>query len=377
MNNDQNKLPCSYFTDNKPLLLESGTSIDELTVAYESYGKLNKDKSNAIIICHALSGDQFVASKNPLTDKDGWWARMVGSGKPIDTDKYFVICANVLGGCLGSTGPTSINPKTGEEYGLNFPVITISDMVNAQLRLIQYLEIEKLLSVIGGSMGGMQVLEWAASYPDKILSAIPIATSSRHTAQNIAFHELGRQAIMADPDWHGGNYIKAGSNPTKGLSIARMTAHVTYLSEASLTKKFGRRLQDKEEISFGFDADFQIESYLRHQGLTFVDRFDANSYLYITRAMDYFDLEKTHKKSLTEIYSKTNIKFLITSFTGDWLYPRSENLMIVRALSAGGADVSFVNINSDKGHDAFLLEEPEFDDAMRGFINSVSLEANI
>ena len=262
MNNDQNKLPCSYFTDNKPLLLESGTSIDELTVAYESYGKLNKDKSNAIIICHALSGDQFVASKNPLTDKDGWWARMVGSGKPIDTDKYFVICANVLGGCLGSTGPTSINPKTGEEYGLNFPVITISDMVNAQLRLVQYLEIEKLLSVIGGSMGGMQVLEWAASYPDKIHSAIPIATSSRHTAQNIAFHELGRQAIMADPDWHGGNYIKAGSNPIKGLSIARMTAHVTYLSEASLTKKFGRRLQDKEEISFGFDADFQIECYL-------------------------------------------------------------------------------------------------------------------
>ena len=377
MNNDQNKLPCSYFTDNKPLLLESGTSIDELTVAYESYGKLNKDKSNAIIICHALSGDQFVASKNPLTDKDGWWARMVGSGKPIDTDKYFVICANVLGGCLGSTGPTSINPKTGEEYGLNFPVITISDMVNAQLRLVQYLEIEKLLSVIGGSMGGMQVLEWAASYPDKIHSAIPIATSSRHTAQNIAFHELGRQAIMADPDWHGGNYIKAGSNPIKGLSIARMTAHVTYLSEASLTKKFGRRLQDKEEISFGFDADFQIESYLRHQGQTFVDRFDANSYLYITRAMDYFDLEKTHKKSLTEIYSKTNIKFLITSFTGDWLYPPSEYLMIVRALSAGGADVSFVNINSDKGHDAFLLEETEFDDAMRGFINSVSLEANI
>ena len=309
MNSDQNKLPCSYFTDNKPLLLENGTSIDELTVAYESYGKLNKDKSNAIIICHALSGDQFVASKNPLTDKDGWWTRMVGSGKPIDTDKYFVICANVLGGCLGSTGPTSINPKTGEEYGLNFPVITISDMVNAQLRLIQYLEIEKLLSVIGGSMGGMQVLEWAASYPDKILSAIPIATSSRHTAQNIAFHELGRQAIMADPDWHGGNYIKAGSNPTKGLSIARMTAHVTYLSEASLTKKFGRRLQDKEEISFGFDADFQIESYLRHQGLTFVDRFDANSYLYITRAMDYFDLEKTHKKVLQKFIVKLILNF--------------------------------------------------------------------
>ena len=361
----------------KPLLLENGTSIDELTVAYESYGKLNKNKSNAIIVCHALSGDQFVASKNPLTNKDGWWDRMVGSGKPIDTDKYYVICPNVLGGCLGSTGPTSINPKTSEQYGLNFPVITISDMVNAQMRLIEHLGIKKLLSAIGGSMGGMQVLEWAASYPESLASAVPIATSSRHTAQNIAFHELGRQAIMADPNWSNGDYKKAGTNPNKGLSIARMTAHVTYLSEASLTKKFGRRLQDKEEISFGFDADFQIESYLRHQGLTFVDRFDANSYLYITRAMDYFDLEKTHKKTLTEIYEKTNIRFLIASFTGDWLYPPSENLLIVRALSAGGADVSFVNIESDKGHDAFLLDEPEFDDAMKGFIESVSLEAKI
>ena len=377
MTTEQNKIQCSYFRDTKPLLLENGTSIDELTVAYESYGKLNKNKSNAIIVCHALSGDQFVASKNPLTNKDGWWDRMVGSGKPNDTDKDYVICPIVLGGCLGSTGPTSINPKTSEQYGLNFPVITISDMVNEQMRLIEHLGIKKLLSAIGGSMGGMQVLEWAASYPESLASAVPIATSSRHTAQNIAFHELGRQAIMADPNWSNGDYKKAGTNPNKGLSIARMTAHVTYLSEASLTKKFGRRLQDKEEISFGFDADFQIESYLRHQGLTFVDRFDANSYLYITRAMDYFYLEKTHKKTLTEIYEKTNIRFLIASFTGDWLYPPSENLLIVRALSAGGADVSFVNIESDKGHDAFLLDEPEFDDAMKGFIKSVSLEAKI
>ena len=374
---EQNKLPCSYFTEKKSLLLENGTSIDELTVAYESYGKLNKNKTNAIIVCHALSGDQFVASKNPITEKDGWWDRMVGPGKPIDTDKYFIICANVLGGCIGSTGPTSINSNTNEAYGLSFPVITISDMVNAQLRLINNLGIEKLLAVIGGSMGGMQVLEWAASYPEKLFSAIPIATSARHTAQNIAFHELGRQAIMADPEWNGGNYIKLGTNPTKGLSIARMTAHVTYLSEASLTKKFGRRLQDKEEVSFGFDADFQIESYLRHQGLTFVDRFDANSYLYITRAMDYFDLEKTHGKTLTEIFEKTKTRFLIASFTGDWLYPPSENLMIVRALSAGGVDVSFVNIESDKGHDAFLLDEPEFDGAMRGFLDSVSKEINM
>ena len=232
MTTEQNKIQCSYFKDTKPLLLENGTSIDELTVAYESYGKLNKNKSNAIIVCHALSGDQFVASKNPLTNKNGWWDRMVGSGKPIDTDKYYVICPNVLGGCLGSTGPTSINPKTSEQYGLNFPVITISDMVNAQMRLIEHLGIKKLLSAIGGSMGGMQVLEWAASYPENLISAIPIATSSRHTAQNIAFHELGRQAIMADPNWSNGDYIKLGTNPNKGLSIARMTAHVTYLSEA-------------------------------------------------------------------------------------------------------------------------------------------------
>jgi homoserine O-acetyltransferase len=272
---------------------------------------------------------------------------------------------------MGSTGPSSINPENGKTFSLDFPVITIADIVNAQLRLIEHLGIDRILAVIGGSMGGMQVLEWAASYPEKLVSAIPVATSSRHTAQNIAFHELGRQAIMADPNWKGGNYNETEVSPTKGLSIARMTAHVTYLSEASLTKKFGRKLQDKKDLGFGFDADFQIESYLRHQGLTFVDRFDANSYLYITRAMDYFDLEKTHKKNLTEIFKETRNRFLVVSFTGDWLYPTSENLMIVRALSAAGADVSFVNIDSDKGHDAFLLEEPQFDKTLDGFLNSV------
>ena len=366
---EQNTLPCSYFTEKKPLLLENGTSIDELTVAYESYGKLNKNKSNAIIVCHALSGDQFLASKNPITNKDGWWDRMVGPGKPIDTDRYFVICANVLGGCIGSTGPTSIDPKTNEAYGLSFPVITISDMVNAQIRLINHLGIEKLLSVIGGSMGGMQVLEWAASYPDRLHSAIPIATSSRHTAQNIAFHELGRQAIMADPDWNNGNYIKLGTSPTKGLSIARMTAHVTYLSEASLTKKFGRRLQDKKEISFGFDADFQIESYLRYQGSVFVDRFDANSYLYITRAMDYFDLAKQFNGNLSDAFKDTKAKFFVISFTSDWLYPTQENKDIVIALNAIGADVGFVEIESDKGHDSFLLDVPEFLNALKNFLD--------
>ena len=371
MRTDQNKILCSYYSDPNPLVLESGQKINEHQIAYETYGKLDKNKSNTILICHALSGDQFVASKHPFTGKEGWWDRMVGPEKPINTDKYFVVCANVLGGCMGSTGPSSINPENGKTFSLDFPVITIADIVNAQLRLIEHLGIDRILAVIGGSMGGMQVLEWAASYPKKLVSAIPVATSSRHTAQNIAFHELGRQAIMADPDWKDGNYSESKVSPTKGLSIARMTAHVTYLSEASLTKKFGRKLQDKKDLGFGFDADFQIESYLRHQGLTFVDRFDANSYLYITRAMDYFDLEKTHKKNLTKIFKETQNRFLVVSFTGDWLYPTSENLMIVRALSAAGADVSFVNIDSDKGHDAFLLEEPQFDKTLDGFLNSV------
>ena len=371
MNDASKKNDCLFYSDPEPLLLESGQTIHSHDVAYKTYGTLNSNKDNAILICHALSGDQYVASSHPITNKDGWWARMVGENKPIDTNRFFVICINVLGGCMGSTGPASIDPETKKEFAINFPIITIADMVKAQVRLIDHLGIETLVSVIGGSMGGMQALEWAASFPKRLKSAIPIATSSRHTAQNIAFHELGRQAIMADINWNSGNYKDKGTNPSKGLSIARMTAHVTYLSEASLTKKFGRKLQDKKDLGFGFDADFQIESYLRHQGHTFVDRFDANSYLYITRAMDYFDLEKTHKKTLTEIFTDTNLKFLVVSFTGDWLYPTSENLIIVRALSAGGADVSFVEIESDKGHDAFLLDEPEFDACMDGFLKSL------
>ena len=368
MNDANKKNDCLFYSDPEPLLLESGQTIHSHDVAYKTYGTLNSNKDNAILICHALSGDQYVASSHPITNKDGWWARMVGENKPIDTNRFFVICINVLGGCMGSTGPASIDPETKKEFAINFPIITIADMVKAQVRLIDHLGIEKLVSVIGGSMGGMQALEWAASFPKRLKSAIPIATSSRHTAQNIAFHELGRQAIMADINWNSGNYKDKGTNPSKGLSIARMTAHVTYLSEASLTKKFGRKLQDKKDLGFGFDADFQIESYLRHQGHTFVDRFDANSYLYITRAMDYFDLEKTHKKTLTEIFTDTNLKFLVVSFTGDWLYPTSENLMIVRALSAGGADVSFVEIESDKGHDAFLLDEPNFHSTLKSLI---------
>ena len=270
MNDASKKNDCLFYSDPEPLLLESGQTIHSHDVAYKTYGTLNSNKDNAILICHALSGDQYVASSHPITNKDGWWARMVGENKPIDTNRFFVICINVLGGCMGSTGPASIDPETKKEFAINFPIITIADMVKAQVRLIDHLGIEKLVSVIGGSMGGMQALEWAASFPKRLKSAIPIATSSRHTAQNIAFHELGRQAIMADINWNSGNYKDKGTNPSKGLSIARMTAHVTYLSEASLTKKFGRKLQDKKDLGFGFDADFQIESYLRHQGHTSV-----------------------------------------------------------------------------------------------------------
>ena len=361
----------------KPLKLDCGQTISKFPLAYETYGKLNENKDNAILVFHALTGDQFVTGVNPITKKDGWWSYAVGPKKSIDTDKYFVICANVIGGCMGSFGPSHENPETKKMYGTDFPVITINDMVNAQVTLLDFFNIKKLFSVVGGSMGGMQVLQFVSNFPDKARTAVPIACTSSHSAQNIAFNELGRQAITADHNWKDGKYNSKNTLPDKGLAVARMAAHITYLSKKGLQEKFGRKLQERDDLNFGFDADFQIESYLRHQGLTFVDRFDANSYLYITRAMDYFDLEKTHKKSLTEIFEKTNIKFLIASFTGDWLYPPSENLMIVRALSAGGADVSFVNIESDKGHDAFLLEEPEFDDAMRGFINSVSIEAKI
>ena len=315
MTTEQNKIQCSYFKDAKPLLLENGTSIDELTVAYESYGKLNKNKSNAIIVCHALSGDQFVASKNPLTNKDGWWDRMVGSGKPIDTDKYYVICPNVLGGCLGSTGPTSINPKTSEQYGLNFPVITISDMVNAQMRLIEHLGIEKLLSAIGGSMGGMQVLEWAASYPENLISAIPIATSSRHTAQNIAFHEVGRQAIKNDNNWVNGDYINNDTSPEKGLAAARMVAHITYMSEKSLSKKFGRNKKNLNPLSKIFEGSFEVENYLQYQGSSFVSRFDANSYLHLTRSMDRFDLSEKFNGNLEKVFKSNTCTVSYTHLT--------------------------------------------------------------
>ncbi len=353
----------------KPLKLDCGMEIADFPVAYQTYGELNADKSNAIFVCHALTGDQYLAGPHPVTGKEGWWDLMVGPGKTIDTERYFVICPNILGGCMGTFGPKEANSETGKPWGLDFPVITICDMVRCQVLLLDHLGIDKLFAVTGGSMGGMQVLEWASKYPERLFAAIPIAAAAHHTAQNIAFHEVGRQAIMADPDWCGGDYLNQGKNPTKGLAVARMAAHITYLSDQSLHRKFGRRLQDRDALTYGFDAEFQVESYLRHQGITFVDRFDANSYLYITRAMDYFDLAANHNGNLADAFKDTPVRFCVISFTGDWLYPTEENRRIVHALNSVAANVSFAEIESDQGHDAFLLDEPEFHRLLKGFLD--------
>ena len=364
--------PGHAITFAAPLMLDAGRELSPVTVAYMTYGTLNAQKSNAVLLCHALTGDQFAASQHPVTGKPGWWSTLVGPGKPIDTDRFFVICTNVLGGCMGTTGPAEIDPTTGEPFGLSFPVVTIKDMVRAQAMLIDALGIDQLLCVVGGSMGGMQVLQWAASYPERVIAAIPIATAANHSAQNIAFHEVGRQAIMADPDWKGGAYQLDDTQPSKGLAVARMAAHITYLSEAALQRKFGRNLQDRNAISFGFGPDFQIESYLHHQGMTFVDRFDANTYLYITRAMDYFDLAADYGGVLAEAFRGSKTRFCIVSFSSDWLFPPIENKHVAHALNAAAANVSFVEIATDRGHDAFLLEEPEMFATVRGFLNSVA-----
>jgi homoserine O-acetyltransferase/O-succinyltransferase len=356
------------FGRDVPLRLDSGEHLGPFTMAYQTYGRLNAERSNAILVCHALTGDQFVAETHPITGKPGWWQEMIGPGKPLDTDKYFILCSNVLGGCMGTAGPREVNPATGRPWGLSFPVITVADMVRAQKLLIDHLGIEQLFCVTGGSMGGMQALEWAASYPRQVFAAIPIATAARHSAQNIAFHEVGRQAIMADPDWCEGDYLARGQVPRRGLAVARMAAHITYLSETALHRKFGRLLQDRPQVSYGFDADFQVESYLRHQGSSFVERFDANSYLYITRAMDYFDLVAEHDGVLAKAFIATPVRFCLVSFTSDWLFPTPESRQIVHALNAVAANVSFVEIESDKGHDAFLLDEPEFAATLRGFL---------
>src|ERR1700726_882026 len=352
----------------EPLRLDCGIDFGPFTIAYRTYGRLNAARGNAVLICHALGGDQYVAEPHPITGSAGWWTTLVGPSGVLDTERYFLICANVLGGCMGTTGPKDLNPATAEPWALNFPVITIRDMVRAQKLLIEHLGIEKLFCVIGGSRGAVRVLQWASSYPESVVAAVPIAGSARHSAQNIAFHEVGRQAIMADPDWCGGRYLSLGHNPARGLAVARMAAHITYLSEAALHRKFGRTLQDRNAVTYGFDADFQVESYLRHQGSTFVDRFDANSYLYITRAMDYFDLAAEHNGSLSAAFPGTQPRFCIISFTSDWLFPTSESRALVHALNAVAANVSFVEIETDKGHDAFLLQEPEFFATLRGFL---------
>ena len=354
----------------KTLKLDCGKSISNFPIAYETYGKLNEKKDNAILVFHALTGDQFAADINPVTKKEGWWNYALGAGKAIDTNKYFVICANVLGGCMGSYGPSNINPKNQKIFGTDFPIITINDMVNAQYELLDYLKIKKLFSVIGGSMGGMQVLQFISNYPDKSHTAIPIACTASHSAQNIALNELGRQSIMADNNWQNGFYEEKNISPAKGLSVARMAAHITYLSKKGLQEKFGRKLQERDDLKFSFDADFQIESYLRYQGSVFVDRFDANSYLYITRAMDYFDLTKQFNGNLSKAFEKSNTKFFIISFTSDWLYPTAENREIVIALNSIGKNVGFVEIKSDKGHDSFLLDVPDFLSSVRNFLNT-------
>ena len=360
----------AYF-ENINLKLESGDIIDSFKLAFKTYGKLNADKTNAILVCHALTGDQYVAGNNPITGREGWWSRMVGPNKPIDTNKFFVICSNVLGGCAGSTGPKELQNGSDVAYGGNFPSVTIKDMVKAQSLLIESLNIEKLFSVIGGSMGAMQALQWAIDFPDKILNIIHIAGALKHSAQNIAFHEVGRQAIMSDPIWKNGKYFENNEVPERGLSVARMIAHITYLSENAMHRKFGRKLQSRDIISFGFDADFQVESYLRYQGKSFVERFDANSYLYLTRAMDYFDHDETFRKNIEFSHNPNNhLKYLIVSFTSDWLFPTIESKIIVNQLNSLSREVSFLEIDTDKGHDSFLLEEPQLDDVIKGFLTN-------
>jgi homoserine O-acetyltransferase/O-succinyltransferase len=354
------------------LALDCGMTLAPLAVAFRTYGTLNAARSNAVLVTHALTGDQYVAEPHPLTGRPGWWETIIGPGKPLDTDRYFLICANVLGGCMGSTGPReemtdAAGRGLGRPWGTDFPNITIRDMVRAQKRLVEHLGIARLLGVVGGSMGGMQALEWAATYPDAVYAAAPIATAAYHSAQNIAFHEVGRAAIHSDPAWNGGRYWEDGRVPAQGLSVARMVAHITYLSEQALTRKFGRRLRGASAVTFLEDV-FEVESYLRHQGSTFVRRFDANSYLTITRAMDYFDLSAEHKGDLAAAFRGTRTRFFVASFSSDWLFPTAESRAIVRALNAAAANVSFVEIASDKGHDAFLLEEPDFHRALGGFL---------
>lgn len=356
------------------LILESGAKLGPVTIAYETYGSLSPEKDNAVLIAHAFSGDSHAAGyyiDDVKRSKPGWWDSVVGPGKGIDTDHYFVICSNILGSCMGSTGPASINPETGEYYGLEFPMVTIGDMVEAQKYLIDHLGIEKLHCVIGGSVGGMQVLEWCVRFPEMVRSAIPVATTMRHSAMAIAFNEVARQAIMADPNWNNGDYYSSTNRPDMGLAVARMVGHVTYLSDEAMRRKFGRRLQDKNDFSYDFDVDFEVESYLRYQGSKFVERFDANSLLYITKAADYFDLTQPKNGGPGRDFTMSRAKFLVISYSSDWLYPTYQSKELVQALKRSGKDVSFCEIEADAGHDAFLIPDTRLRNILRGFLDGV------
>lgn len=359
-----------YYTVENPegLTLESGEKLPQVTIAYETYGKLNSQKSNAILVLHAFSGSAHAAGYHENDKHPGWWESMIGPKKAFDTEKYFVICSNVIGGCNGSTGPSSANPKTGKPYGIDFPIITIKDIVDAQRSLVDHLGIEKLHTVVGGSMGGMQVLQWMVSYPERTRSAIPIATTLKHSPQQIAFNEVGRQAVMADPNWNDGNYYWS-EVPSRGLSVARMVGHVTYMSDESMTNKFGRRLKDSEK-KFKFGTDFEVEGYLQNRGDNFVKRFDANSYLYITKAMDYFNL--LNGKKLSEMFRGLKAKVLVLAFKSDWLYPVYQSREIVKACKLSGVDTTYCEINSTYGHDAFLLEVNEETNLIKHFLKTVS-----
>ncbi len=356
------------------LTLECGQTLAPLDIAYQTYGTLNASRSNAVLVCHALTGDQYVAETHPITGKPGWWDTLVGPGRPIDTGRFFVICSNVLGGCMGSTGPDTARAG-GTDWGPDFPPVTIADMVRAQALLVSRLGIERLFCVIGGSMGGMQVLQWAASFPQRVFAAVPIATAAHHSAQNIAFNEVGRQAIAADPAFAGGHYGQVV--PARGLAVARMMAHITYLSEAALTRKFGRKQRRDGEGATLFDDVFEVESYLRHQGSSFVRRFDANSYLTITRAMDWFDLSADHGGDLAAAFAGCRTRFLLVSFSSDWLFPTAQSRAVARALNRAAANVSFVEIATDRGHDAFLLDEPDFHRTLAGFLAGCAEHAGV
>jgi homoserine O-acetyltransferase len=361
-----------HYSDPQPLPLDSGQRLSGIKIAFSTYGTLNAEKSNAVLICHALTGDQFVTGHNPLTGKHGWWSEMVGAGRTIDTNRYFVICSNVLGGCSGSTGPGSINPATGMVYGIEFPHLTIADMVRAQFRLVRSFGIHRLFSVVGGSAGGMQALQWAADYGNYIRSAIAIATTAQESARNIALHEVSRQAIMADPNWCRGRYVENGNVPELGLAVARMSAHVNYLTPEKLAKRFGRAFGEVGRPRSFHSPEFAVESYLRHQGVAFVSRFDANSYLYLTKAIDHFDLASKGDGLLPRVFCNNDSRFCIIAFSSDWLQPPAESRRIVRALNAAGADVTFSEVETDNGHDAFLLNEPELFNVVRHFLDATA-----